>query len=426
MRGEHDVVVVGAGPGGIGAAVAAARLGLDVLVVERCGFPGGVATTACCPYLMGFAAGGRQIAGGVAEELVRELAQMDEARFPTDPDRLPDPEPIGDRPLLNNVLTSVEGVRVAANRLITRAGATRLFYTSLVGACRDNGALTDIAIDNADGPGRVRARVFVDATGDANLVWRAGGGVRVAAPDESMTKTILVRVGGVKDFRRTRIHERYERLFKTGAAPFPNQDHFMGMALLHPGEALLNFPLVAGDALSAADLTRMDAELREQALLTVTWFREHFPEFEEAFLLDVGPGVGVRAGRGMVGLETITCADLDEGTPVAEPVAIGTRSYGGHGIDRFTSGWAKSNPGLRGIPLRALLSADLNNVVAAGRAISAEPKTLTSFRLMARCMAIGQAAGTLAALAVRQDRSPRDVPYAVLRQHLLDHGAILE
>ena len=425
-RGEHDVVVVGAGPGGLGAAIAASRLGARTLLVERYGFPGGVAATACCPFLMGFAAHGRQVVAGVADELVRELDRMGEARFTTYPDRVPDPVPIGSRPLLENVLTSVEGVRVAANRLLARDGVERLYYTSLIGALVDDGRIRALGIDNADGPGLLRASVFVDATGDANLVWRAGGAVRCAAPEEAMTKTMLVRVGGVVDFRRSQAAAQYEEAFRAGRAPFPNQDRFMAMALLNPGEVLLNFPLVIGDALNAADLTRMDGELREQVVTTVDWFRRHINGFEQAYLLDTGVGVGVRAGRGIVGRETITAADLDHGTPVAEPVALGVRGYGGHGLRSFTDGWAKGNPGLRGIPFACLVPAGLDNVLVAGRAISAEPRVLTSIRLMARCAAIGQAAGVAAALAAAGAATVPKVEYAAVREVLLAQGAILE
>lgn len=425
--GEYDVAVVGAGPGGLGAAVAASRLGARTVVVERYGFPGGVATTACCPYLMGFAVGGRQIVGGVADELVRELDAMGQGRFTTHPTRLPETRPIGSRPLLENVQTSVEGVRVAANRLLERAGVIRCYYTSVIGAVVGDGStVSAIAVDNAGGPALLKARVFIDATGDANLVWRAGGEVCEASVEDSMTKTMLVRVGGVVDFNREVVAKRYRELFEAGLGPFPNQDQFMGMALLNPGEVLLNFPLVIGNALSAAELTRMDIELREQAFLTVNWFRESFPEFSECFLMDTGVGVGVRAGRCIVGRETITCRDLDEGTDVAEPVALATRSYGGHGLKRFSEGWAKSNSGLRGIPLGTLLCAQLGNVVAAGRAISAEPRAISSFRLMSRCTAIGQAAGVVSALAAREGTVPVEVGYGSVRDALLAQGAMLE
>ena len=116
----------------------------------------------------------------------------------------------------------------------------------------------------------------------------------------------------------------------------------------------------------------MSSELREQALVTVDWFRRQIPCFVNCFLVDTGAEVGVRAGRCIVGRETITCKAVDEDSPVREPIALGTRWYGGHGIAAFDSPWRKSNPGIRAVPWRALLPVSFGNVVATGRAISAE------------------------------------------------------
>jgi len=422
---EYDVVVVGAGPGGIGAAIAAADAGARTIIVEKYGFPGGVATMSCCPYLMGFAVGGRQIVGGVADRLVRELDRIGQAAFRTDPQAVPKRESIGDQPLLANVVTSIEGVRLAANRLFERGGVARLYYTSMIGAEVDGDRVAAVAVDRAEGPGLIRARCVVDATGNASLVWRAGGDVREAPVEDSMTKTILIRVGGVLNFDRVPIGETFKRLVEQGRVPLKEQTQFMGLALLNPGEALLNFTLTPGRGLSSEELTRMDVELREQIPMAVDWFRAEIPGFSACFLVDSAVGVGVRAGRGIVGLETITQGSVDNDTPVAEPVALGTRGYGGHGLRQFRSDWAKSQPGIRPIPWKALLSASFSNVAAAGRAISCEPRVIDTFRLMSRCLAIGQAAGVSTALAAQQGQGLVDVGYESVRDELLKQGAIL-
>ncbi len=420
-----DVAVIGAGIAGIGAACAAAKLGADVLLIDRMGFPGGVASACCCPYLMGFSVGDRQVIGGVADELVRVLDSMGQARLRVAPMAVPDSGPIGDRPLLANVITSVEGVRLAALQLLERAGARTLFYTRLIGALTEDGRIAAAAVDCAEGPGLIRARTFVDATGDANLVYRAGGAVREAPADESVTKTILIRVGGVVGFDVRDISAAFKARVDAGTVPLAAQDQFMGMALLNPGEALLNFTLTIGDGLTSAELTRMDRELREQVPMTVEWFRSEMPGFAECFLVDSAVNVGVRCGRSIVGHETITMESIDENPPVAEPVALGSRGYGGHGLAKFRSPWSKYGSGPRGIPWRALLPVGLENVAVGGRGISCDHRVIDTIRLMARCMATGQAAGVTAALAAQSNSSCISVGYDAVRDALLDQSAIL-
>jgi hypothetical protein len=423
--GEYDVVVVGAGPGGLGAAIAAADAGARTLIVERYGFAGGVATLTCCPNLMGFGAGGRQIVGGVADRLVRELDRMGQAAFRGDPQAVPEGQRIGDRPLLANIVSSIEAIRITANRMLSRSGVARLYYTSMIGAETDGDRVMAVAVDRVNGPGLLRAKCFVDATGDADLVWRAGGQVREAPIADSMTKTLLIRVGGVQGFDRVVVDREFKRLVSEGKVPLKEQDQFMGYAMLNPGEVSLNFTLTAGSGLSSEELTRMDGELREQALVAVDWFRREIPGFSGCYLMDTGVRVGVRAGRCIVGVETITQKDVDENTAVPEPVAMGTRGYGGHGLKSFSSPWAKRQAGLRGIPWRALLPVSFSNVIAAGRAISAEPRVIDTFRLMARCMAIGQAAGVTAALAAAHGTTALGVGYERVRSELLKQSAVL-
>jgi hypothetical protein len=425
LIGEWDVAVMGAGPAGLGAACGAAQLGARVVIIDRAGAPGGVATNCCCPYLMGFAYNGRQIIGGVADRLVRQLDALGQAAFKRYPENVADPTPLGDRPLLDNVVTSIEGVRLAAYRLLAAAGVTPLMYTNLLGAVTEGERVLAAAVDRAQGPGLIKARAFVDATGDAELVARAGGQVRTYPPERTMTKTILIKVGGVVNFNRAIVEEAFAAKVAAGTVPLPAQDRFMGYGVLNPGEVQLNFTLTAGDGLSSEDLTRMDHELREQAWPAVEWFRQEIPGFAEAYLLDAAARVGVRAGRGIVGRETITRQDLDEGTPVAEPVALGTRSYGGHGLQSFLPPWRQENPGLRAIPRGALEAASFTNVTAGGRGLSCEVEVLDSFRLMARCLATGQAAGVLAALASQAGGEVALVPYDRLAAALIQQGAII-
>ncbi len=424
LRGEYDVVVLGAGPGGFAAAVASARLGARTLIVERAGYPGGMATGGCCPNLMGFAVDGRQVVRGIGDELVRLLDRQGAARLRA-PGAVCEREPIGDRPLLSYVLIDPQAARVAINRMLDDAGAHRLYYTSLVAPVRQGRSITAAVIDNVEGPALVRARAFIDATGDAQLAWRAGASVQEGTPEQTMTKTILCTVAGVKGFDNEAINARFRALHAAGDTPFPHQDRCMGMELLHPGHVSLNLTLIAGDARSADDLTRMDGELREQVLRGVAWYREKFPEFAECYLVDAAAWVGVRASRAILGRQTITVESIEKGIETDEPVTYGQRYCGDHYLTQFCAPWMRHGKAPLAVPFDAIKPADLANVLAAGRAISVQPQAVTSIRLMATCMATGQAAGTAAALASRDGIAPVDVPYAALRESLLAQNAIV-
>ena len=124
--------------------------------------------------------------------------------------------------------------------------------------------------------------------------------------------------------------------------------------MLHPsglhGDFLLNITLTGGDSFAPGDLTRMDRELREQIPIILEWLRKHIPEFRECSLVTTAPRIGLRNGRQIVGRECIRCCDLDEGTPVDDPIAVGLRFSAGTATLQLTQPWGEDDQWLRGIP----------------------------------------------------------------------------
>ena len=414
--GPYDVAVVGAGPAGIAAAISASRLGARTILIESYGYPGGTAVHANVPNILGFARNDRQIVGGIADEFARRLAAQG---------RTGDGYPDSREPVIRPVRTTVHALRVVANSFLREAGVTLLYYTKLIGGITDGARITSLIADCVEGSRQIRAKTFVDATGDAHLIHRCGGATREASPEESMTKTMIITVGGVRDFDRDRAAALFDGFVASGSVPFAGQTRLMAYHLVNPGEVALNFTLESGDGLRSADLTRMDVSLRDQIDRTIDWFRKSFPGFEDAFIADSAIQVGVRSGRVIVGRETISQADIDDDTPVAQPIAVGVRYYGDHGLSEFRSPWARQYDAARPIPWKALLPVSFDNVAAAGRCISVEPRVITCIRLIAQCMATGQAAGTNAALAAEANVGLEDTGYDALRDLLVSQGAIV-
>ena len=386
----YDVVVAGAGPAGFGAAMGAARAGKKVFIFDRNSGPGGVPVYCGCPVFSGMSPFVEGSAAGIGAEF---SAAMKEKAFPNPHCKL---------------VSSEFTVGLTMTRMLRAAGVDMLFYVELTDVEREGDELRSVTVTGCGKHITIRGRSFIDCTGDAVLASMAGARCLCGSADETMTKTLLFRVTGVGNYDR----ELIGRKFAEGGFPFPWQDQFMGTFVGEKGEDfLLNLTAVSGTAQSPEELTRMDMELREQIAAVLEWVRKALPGFENCRLVAVAPIIGVRGGRNIAGREQITTRDLDENTPVTEPVAVGKRSYGDHFVKTFRAPWAGRQGGLRAVPYGALLSADIANLAAGGRGIGVEPRAVSAVRLIPVCIATGQAAGIAAALGFPA--------YGVLRDELV-------
>ncbi len=388
----YDVIVIGAGPGGFAAAFAASQRGARVLLIDQNSGPGGVASFSGCPVFSGFSSLEPGRYNAAANALIEELSNLGMAK------------------IVGHTLSSSEmAVQLAMSRLLRKNAANMLFYATLVGVKLDGRRIKSLQVFCAGQQLHFSAPYFVDASGDAVLAHLAGAEVLCGTLDESMTRTVLFKLNGVKNFDKSSLKER----FASKRFPYPIQDCFMGTTLCD-GTVLMNLTAVAGDALDAWDLTRMDLELREQVMVILHWLQKEFPEFADANVVAVAPRIGVRASRNIVGRTMLRSADIDGQLPVAEPVALGKRSYGDHYVLSFSSPWRKNHAGVQPIPYGALLARGVDNLAAAGRCIGIETKFVSCIRLMPCCIATGMAAGTAAAMRFPEYKSLAD---ALLEQN---------
>ena len=377
---KYDVIVVGAGAAGFGAAMGAAQAGKKVLLVDRNSTPGGSTVFSGTPVFSPYLAPEKHPFRGVFAQFTEQVKE---------------------RALINpyNHAWNVSEFDTALfmTRMLKGAQVDMLFYATLTDVHCSGDKIEKITLLCSGKKLDMTADFFVDTTGDAILSQMAGVPLLEPQEDECMTKTVLFKVTGVKNFDKKKLAELFPQL----EFPYPWQDRFMGGPAGPDGEdILLNLTAVSGDALDPFDLTRMDMELREQVFNICDWMRKKLPGFENARPVFVAPQIGVRFSRCIVGKEQITCDDLDNDTPVSEPVAWGKRSYGDHFTKTFQSPWRKCNIGLRAIPYGALLPQKVANLAVGGRCISMDPKIATAVRYAPCCMLTGQAAGIAAALGI--------------------------
>jgi 2-polyprenyl-6-methoxyphenol hydroxylase-like FAD-dependent oxidoreductase len=444
----YDVIVAGGGIAGVTAAVASARNGTRTLIVERHNSLGGTMAAGLVGPMMTFHDQlGRQVIGGLAQEVVDRLVALGAS-----------PGHILDTSGYTSTITPFDNeyLKLVAQRMVLEAGAEILFQTYITDAIVDDGSVAGIVVENKGGRQLLGARVVVDATGDADVAARAGAEYMLGRPEDHLTQpaSLMFRVSGV-DLARLNAHAHLHpedfRLGPEGAAGYDAQPliavcgfwdamrearergelHVERDAVLlfsmRPDEATINMSRVT--RVSPVDpwaLTRAETDAREQVFQILTFLRRYIPGMESVRLKDTGAHIGVRESRRIVGQYVLTGEDCvgarrfpDAVLRNAYPVDI-HQPDGSGGTDLFLA------PGeTYTIPYRCLVPAHIGGLLAAGRCISTDHVAHASTRTSPTCMALGQAAGTAAALAVQLGVQPRNVSVDLIQRSLRDQGADL-
>jgi hypothetical protein len=431
--GEFDVVVLGGGPAGLAAATAAARRGAKTLLVERYGFLGGMGTAAGVTNFCGLHANVHgdhvQVVHGVADELLERIRALD---------GLSDPHLVFGRIFAQAYDTAA--FKCAADELLLGAGAEVLFHATAVGVVRDErGDVDALLVETRSGRCAVRAAAFVDCSGDGDLASLAGATMAHGA--EMLYPTLMFRVGGVDDARagdawRT-IPARMDAAEAAGEFRFPRRGAIV-RPQRHAGEWRVNVTQLknadgsAVDGTDAVSLSRGEIEGRRQAIDYLRFLRARVPGFEAAYLLEIAPQVGIRETRRLVGEhvlsgdEVVACADF------ADTIGVNGWPLELHVAGSVQWRWpAAGSRGFNQLPLGMLLPADVGgaraprNVLVAGRCASMTHDGQSAARVSGACFVMGQAAGTLAALARRRSQALRAVAVESLQQALVEDGAWL-
>lgn len=420
---KADVVVVGGGPAGIVAALAARRTGADTLLVERHGFLGGTATAGLVVDFIGFFTGDeehRPAVRGLALELLQNLEAVGGAR-------------LTERWTYGPFYTvDIEAFKYHVQKLLLDEGVRLLLHGAVVGAEVQHGRVESARVNLREGQRQVRGKVFVDATGNADLAAAAGAPFVSGDSDGRMQAvSIGLMMGGVDVQRATAVSADEMRAAMAAYEQdlgweFP-VDWVKFKSCLVPEAVVTTSTRVENiDGTRSPDMTRAEIEARRQAHETARFLRDKVPGFEKAFLMATAVEVGVRETRHVTGHYVLSADDLRVNRRFADVIGLGAWQMEMHlpGTKHITRGHIPE-PGDYDIPYRCLVPLEPRNLLVAGRCVSATHEAAGSLRVMATCGAMGHAAGVAAALCAQGDISPSNVPVRELQRILMQQNAEL-
>jgi len=429
---DVDVCVIGAGSAGATAAIASARTGARTLLVDRLPFLGGTSTAVLDTFYGFFTPGSasRKVVGGIGDDVVAALRALG---------------PVVERPNTYGAGTGVtylaEHLKVAWERLVVEAGARVLLHALLQAADVRDGRVESVVIATRAGLARVRATTFVDASGDADLCAFAGFAFETAGDlDPAQTLTTTFRMVNVDMARRRAVskadfHALMAAAAESGDYDLPRRE---GSDHITPIDGMIATIMTRLDSVRRDDdgrlvnatdpwfLTEAEMAGRRQALEYVRFLHDRVPGYEDASLVALGTQIGVRETRRVYGDYRLNREDVLAARTFDDAIGLCGAPIEDHhgGADTV---WQYLPDGQAvGIPYRSLVVRDATNVLVAGRCFSATHDAHASVRSMAQCMAMGQAVGTAAALAVAGRVDPRDLGIAALRDRLRGGGAILD
>jgi hypothetical protein len=421
---DVDVLIAGGGPAGVAAGFAAARMGSSALIVEQFNCLGGVATAGGHGHICLFSAYGSntRVVGGIPYEIARRVVDAGFGRFDE-----------------RNLDFEIEGMKLVLERMAEECGCQLLYHTFFCDTVVDSGKVVGAVIQNKAGRQLIRAKRFIDCTGDGDVAFHAGCEFEIGDPDTGHCQpaTLMFTIGGVdwprfheflgSDWKLTDVWKRAQdagdmRPFQTQAMGWwwtPTRPDQVGVNFTH-----INFV----DSTRAEDLTQATIEGRKQAFESISVFRKYVPGMENCYMVSTPNTVGIRESRRIRGEYTLTRDDVVDARQFDDSIGYGSffidiHSTAGPGMDSKT--WRPPRDFRYQIPYRILVPKNVDNLLVAGRCVSCDHEALGSLRVMPQCGVMGQAAGVASVLSLHQDISPRKIDVKALQDELRRQKCII-
>ncbi len=379
MDDVYDVLVAGGGPAGAAAAIAAARCGARVLLLEQYGFLGGMGTAGLVSPFMAYETGGTVLTRGIFEEVTIRMTEL------------------GGFSAASKAF-SAEAMKFVLNEMCVKSKVKIRFHVFACGVRKTGDRLQAVEYIGKGGRHESGAKVFIDATGDADIAAFCGCDVKVGRDTDGKCQpaTLMFRMGGVKLPEGTQGVE-----FAVPAEDRLPQGRVLYFSLPSPGEAMVNMTRVIHfNPLDTDDLTRAEIEARSQVYPIIRYLKRRVPGFENACLLETAAQIGVRESRRVMGEYVLDKGHVLSYRQSPDDVAYGTFKIDIHSPTGQGTEIHELAPGrYYGIPYRCLIPKGMENLLTAGRCISTTHEGHSSARIMPVCFALGEAAGVAAAKA---------------------------
>ena len=410
---NYDLMVLGGGLTGCAAAVAAARNGAKVLLIERGNALGGAAVNCLVnPYMRYWTdidGVHTDLSAGFFAELNEKLAARDA--------------------LKNNVFDE-EILKSVLQETVLESGAELLFHAFLVGAEQENGAVKSITLATKAGLMTLSAPYYIDATGDADLTNFAGFPCRLGREEDGLCQpmTLCFRLAGVdlEQFRlhRAEINPLYDKFRAEGKITNPRENVLIFSNL---NDGVLHFNttrVVKRNPVDPFDVTQAEIEARRQVFEIVDFLKANIPGFENSRVIATAADIGVRESRMIEGEHVLTGDELVACTQFPDSIALGNYDIDIHNPEGTgTSHYFFPEGTFYSIPYRCLIPKNARNLLVGGRCISVDHRTQASIRILPIVCTLGEAAGTAMGIAIEQKQSVQNVDINELHRRLSAQGA---